>query len=680
MNEDFDKPKILITDDNPENIHVLSKNLEDDYEVMYVTTGEKALDIAFSDECPDLILLDIVMPGMDGYEVCEKLKADAGTRDIPVIFITGMSQTEDETKGLALGATDYISKPFSMPVVQARISAALHLKMEKDKSLVLTKQLQDLNKYLEKRVTEKVAELRLAHEELKASEIKFRSIFENAVEGIYQATPEGLFLTASPSMAKMLGYDSPEELVLSVTDIGLECYKNPGDHKLLVHTLTEEGVIRGFETWMKKKDADIICCSVSACLIRDDQGQGLYIEGFCMDISRQKQAEQALQKSEVQLRQAQKMEAIGTMAGGIAHDFNNILFPVIGYAEMMSCDIPENSHLKSYLNKMFKGLIRASELVKQILTFSRQADQEYKPLKIQTILKEVLKLSRATLPATIEISQDIQTDCGMVMADPIRIHQIVMNLITNAFHAMEDKGGVLTITLTQADFTPDKLPNPELSPGCPYVCLTVADTGIGMDPVTKEKIFDPYFTTKEMDKGTGLGLSIVHGIVKNYNGAIAVKSTPGKGTSIKIFFPVIVSETEDKSEKKEIPVKTGTERILLVDDEELITGMLKSMTEYLGYQVSSYHRSADALEAFRTAPDNFDIVITDMTMPNITGDQLAVELKKIRSDIPIILCTGFSKKIEGRKASEIGVDKVLLKPIGMKYLANAVRDVLDNRE
>ncbi len=679
MNEDFDKPNILIVDDNPENIHLLSKNLEDNYEVIYATTGEKALEIAFSEERPDLILLDIIMPGMDGYEVCERLKADAELRDIPIIFLTGKSQAEDEAKGLALGATDYISKPFSMPVAQARVSAALRLKKEMDKSLALTRQLQELNKDLEKRVTEKVAELGLAHEELKVSESKYRSIFENAVEGIYQATPEGRFLTASPSMASMLGYDSPGSLVSSVTDISLQCYVNPDDHKSLMQTLAEDGIVRGFEIQMKKKDAEIIWCSVSACLIRDDYGQGLYIEGFCMDISKQKQAEQALQESETQLRQAQKMEAIGTMAGGIAHDFNNILFPVIGYVELLSHDIPEDSPLRSYLNKMFKGLMRASELVKQILEFSRQADQKNMSLKIQTILEEVLKLSRATLPATIEIKQDIQNRCGMVMADPIRIHQIVMNLITNAFHAMEDKGGTLTIELRELDFTSDNLPCQELSPSRPYVCLTVADTGIGIDAATREKIFDPYFTTKEMDKGTGLGLSVVHGIVKSYNGVIMVKSEPGKGTSFEVYFPRVVSEARKKDETKEIPVKAGNERILMVDDEEPITSVLRSITERLGYKVTSHQSSTDALEAFRSAPDNFDIVITDMTMPNMTGDRLSVELKKIRPDIPVILCTGFSKKIANRKPSEIGVDMVLMKPIAMNELANAVRDVLDNR-
>ncbi|MCP4691565.1 MAG: response regulator [Desulfobacterales bacterium] len=679
MNEDFDKLKILIVDDKPENIHLLSKNLEDDYEVMYTTSGEKALEIAFSDDRPDLILLDVIMPVMDGYEVCERLKANAETRNIPVIFLTGMSQAEDETRGLALGAADYISKPFRMSVARARISTALRLKMEMEKRMTLARELQDLNRDLKRRVSEKVAELRLAHEELKASERKYRSIFENAVEGIYQCTLDGRFLSASPSMARMLGYDSPGELIASDTDVGGQWRVHPDDHKSFMRALTRDGVTTGFETRMKKKDGEIIWCAVSSRLIRDDPGQGLYTEGFCMDITKQKQAERALQESEARLRQAQKMEAIGTMAGGIAHDFNNILFPVLGFAEMQLDDIPEGSPLRISQNEVIDGILRARDLVKQILAFSHQADHEYKPVRIQTTLKEVLKLSRATLPSTIEIKQDIQSGRCMVMADPTQINQILMNLITNAFHAMEEKGGVLTITLGEADYTRANLPAPELSPG-PYVCLKVADTGVGIDAAIKEKIFDPYFTTKELDKGTGLGLSVVHGIVKKYKGAIIVESEPGNGALFEIYLPRIEFETEDKIETIKNDCKTGSERILLVDDDKLIVNMVKLTAERLGYRVTAHCSGADALEAFRTGPDQYDIVITDMTMPHMTGDRLAEELKAIRPDIPIILCTGFSEKTVSRKVSEIGVDKVLMKPILRRDFANAIRDVLDNRQ
>jgi len=263
------------------------------------------------------------------------------------------------------------------------------------------------------------------------------------------------------------------------------------------------------------------------------------------------------------------------------------------------------------------------------------------------------------------------------MADPTQIHQVAMNLITNAYHAMEDDGGTLTVTLKDVVITSDNLPDPELSPG-PYICLTVADTGIGMGPLTKERIYDPYFTTKETDKGTGLGLSVVHGIIKNYNGVIAVRSEPGVGTEFNVYLPQVVSVVETKYEIKPVTVLTGNERILVVDDEEAITRMVKQMLEILGYEVTARYSSLDALEAFRAAPDKFDLVITDMTMPNMTGDKLTTQLKEIRPDIPVILCTGFSESVAVQKAKALGIDALLLKPIVRSELAETIRDVLDD--
>jgi len=375
-------------------------------------------------------------------------------------------------------------------------------------------------------------------------------------------------------------------------------------------------------------------------------------------------------------QQSQKMESIGTLAGGIAHDFNNILSPIIGYTELLLGDISEKSPLRISLNKVLRGALRAKDLVKQILTFSRQTDQEKRPMKVQHILKEALKLSRSILPSTIEIKQEIHQACGMIMADPTQIHQIVMNLITNAFHAMEESGGTLTVTLKEIDLTPDNIPDANLLSG-PYVCLTIADTGTGIDEKAKARLFEPYFTTKEIDKGTGLGLAVVHGIVSTYRGAIVVESAHGKGTEFKVYIPRIVSEVEVKAEIQPTTALTGNERILLVDDEEAISTMLKAMLERLGYQVTVRNSSTDTLEAFRARPDSFDLVITDMTMPNLTGDKLAIEIKKLRPNIPIILCTGFSEKISEGQSTLFGIDEVLMKPVVMIDLAKAVRNVLD---
>ena len=392
-----------------------------------------------------------------------------------------------------------------------------------------------------------------------------------------------------------------------------------------------------------------------------------------------KQAEEENNKLQTQLQQAQKMESIGTLAGGIAHDFNNILFPIIGYAEMALEDISEDSSLRNSINEILHGAKRAGDLVKQILTFSRQADQELKPLRVQLVIKEVLKLIRSSLPSTIKINKYINNNCGLVIADPTQIHQVAMNLITNAYHAMEETGGELEVSLKEVDLDVEDLRDPVMMPGA-YVCLTVADTGPGMDQLVIDRIFDPYFTTKEDGKGTGLGLAVVHGIVKSYKGDIRVYSEPGEGTVFHVYLPEIETQAVTEEIETITPVQKGTERILLVDDEDQIVRMEKKMLERLGYNVTERTGSIEAFEVFRIAPDRFDLVITDMTMPNMTGVQLSRTLMAIRSDIPIIICSGFSEQISSEKAKAWGISGFVMKPVIMRELAKKIRAVLDQEK
>ena len=399
--------------------------------------------------------------------------------------------------------------------------------------------------------------------------------------------------------------------------------------------------------------------------------------GIARDITERKQAEIEKIKLENQLRQAYKIESIGTLAGGIAHDFNNILFPVLGHTEMLLHDIPIENPAHSSLKKIYAGANRAKELVKQILTFSRQEENELRLMKMQPIIKEALKLIRSTIPTTIDIKQYIRKDCGVIKADPTQIHQIVMNLATNAYHAMEKDGGELKVSLKEIELGELDLINQDMTPGA-HACLTVVDTGKGMDKELINQIFDPFFTTKEKGQGTGMGLSVVHGIVNNMNGAIKVYSEPGKGTKFHIYLPVVksLSEKQENHQTKE-PIQSGTERILLVDDEDAIITVEKLMLERLGYRVTSRTSSIEALEAFRESPDKFDLVITDMAMPNMPGDKLAVELTKIRPDIPVLLCTGFSDTMSEEKAASLGINGFLVKPIVMKDLSYKIRDLLD---
>jgi PAS domain S-box-containing protein len=379
---------------------------------------------------------------------------------------------------------------------------------------------------------------------------------------------------------------------------------------------------------------------------------------------------------ETQLQQAQKMEAIGTLAGGIAHDFNNILTPIISYTELALFQLADDSPMRFNLERVVNAGLRARDLVKQILTFSRQSDQQRIPLKVAPIVKEALKLLRASLPTTVEIRENIKADSGTVLAGPTQIHQVLMNLCTNAGHAMREKGGVLEVTLVDVDLDSYAAAEyPDFVPG-PCVKLTVSDTGHGMGREIMERIFDPFFTTKEVYEGTGMGLPVVYGIVKSYGGAITVDSEPGKGATFTVFFPKIDVGEQLQAEPAET-LPTGNERILVVDDEEVITDSLRQTLESLCYNVDARTSSIEALEVFRARSDNFDLVITDQTMPNMTGEMLAKELMIIRSDIPIILCTGFSEMISEAKSKAIGICGFVMKPIVISELAKAVRKVLD---
>jgi len=431
-----------------------------------------------------------------------------------------------------------------------------------------------------------------------------------------------------------------------------------------------------FQNPVINKSGDERFIAWHSALLENENGDIIGTFGAGEEITERKKAEEERKRLKTQLQQAQKMEAIGTLAGGIAHDFNNILFPIMGYAEMGMIGVPEDSKIRRNFIEILSASKRASDLVQQILTFSRQHDQELRPLKAELVVREALKLIRSSIPSTIEIDQDIEKNCGLIMADPTQVHQVVMNLCTNAYHAMEETGGILSVNLKEMELMPEDLIGLAMEPG-PYLCLTVNDTGKGMDSSTLERIYDPYFTTKEKGKGTGLGLAVVHGIVKGYSGDIRVYSEPGKGTSFYVYLPVIKTNNLASEIVSDEPLQTGREHILLVDDETQIIDMEKQILERLGYKVTARTSSIDALEAFKEAPDKFDLVITDMTMPNMTGDKLTGELKNIRSDIPVILCTGFSEKISRESAYALGFAGFLMKPLLMKDLGRTVREVLD---
>jgi len=389
----------------------------------------------------------------------------------------------------------------------------------------------------------------------------------------------------------------------------------------------------------------------------------------------------ALEKEKTQLKkqlqQAQKMESIGTLAGGIAHEFNNILFPIIGYTEMSMYDIPENSKTRKNLAAVLKAADRAKNLIQQILSFSRKSGQEKNLLKIQYVLKETLKLLRAALPATIEIRQLIDNGCGPLAADPSEIQQILTNLCTNAYQAMEEKGGILEVTLSEIVIdSGEGSSDVDLNPGA-YLQLAVKDTGNGIETDRIQHIFDPNYHQNK-DKRTGLGT--VCEIVQGYNGVIDVDSEPGRGTTVSVYLPLPHGTSQTvSSASTEDGIPMGNETILLVDDEEDVLGMMHLMMERLGYGVFSKNSSIEALEEFRREPEKFDLIITDQTMPKMTGMELIEKLLRIRPDIPIILCTGFNEKITKDTTKRLGIGALISKPVRVKEIALTIREVLNQK-
>jgi signal transduction histidine kinase/ActR/RegA family two-component response regulator len=380
-----------------------------------------------------------------------------------------------------------------------------------------------------------------------------------------------------------------------------------------------------------------------------------------------------------QLYQAQKLEAIGTLAGGIAHDFNNILAPIIMGAELALMTVPVENQAYPMIQKVLMAGMRAKDLVQQILAFSRQSDLERRPMRLRPLLKETIKLARASLPATIEIRQKITAEKDMVLANPTQVHQVMMNLFANAGHAMRANGGVLEVTLEVETVKDGRaLGAPDLRAG-PFAKLMVSDTGHGMDRSTLEQIFNPFFTTKERGEGTGLGLSIVHGIIKSYEGEITVKSQPGQGTCFTIWIPLVEAEAKDQAPEP-APLPLGTERILFVDDEPFIIEISRQILERLGYRVDTNTDPLSALERFKRDPGQYDLVITDMTMPKMTGDRLAAELMMIRPEIPVLLCTGFSERMTEAAALKMGIKGFIMKPMALAEIAQKIRKALGDEK
>ncbi len=511
-----------------------------------------------------------------------------------------------------------------------------------------------------------ITDRKKAEEDLLRNEEEMQAIVDHSVDAI-GVSQQGIHKLVNPAYVTMFGYKNAKDL------IGKPIFEliAPDERKRIKQFVSDriEGISVGthYQTRGLKKDGTEFDMEVNVAQYGQEDNKNTLV--ILRDVTGRNQLEE-------QLRQSQKMESIGNLAGGIAHDFNNLLFPIIGMSEMLLEDLPEDSLEYENVEEIFQAGKRAGDLVNQILAFSRQSEHKMSPVRVQNVLEEVLKLSRSTIPTNIEILQDIQQNCGLVMADPTQIHQIGMNLITNAFHAVERKNGTIDIKLKEITLKDNELFHSELQPG-QYIKLSVSDNGTGMSEKTIQQIFEPYFTTKGLGKGTGLGLAVLYGIVKEHKGEIDVSSKLGKGTAFNVYLPLMKKISEVTVVDNVVSTERGTERILVVDDEVSVAKLEGQMLSRLGYQVIVKTDSNDALNTFKENPNSFDLVISDMTMPDMTGDELAKEILSIKSDIPIIICTGFSERINKEQTEIIGVKGFLMKPVVKSDMAQMVRNVLD---
>lgn len=641
---------ILIVDDQPLSIKLMEALLnQKGFKTSSATNGQAALDF-LENNSPDLIMLDIMMPGMSGFEVSKHVKENPKTAEIPIIFVTARDDAETINECFAAGGSDYAAKPLRIYELLTRIklqlTTQLHLKRAKK-----------------------------SEEDLEENQLFLKTIIDANPSFIHVMNADGQFQMVNKHFADIFNI-SPEQMHGKTAEELINDLQLPED---TITTLTKN-YDRTLQSGRSSLSVEEVFFDhnnqenwVISSKIPIGFGDSQFILSIHQDITKRKLAEVEKSQLEEQLVHSQRMEVIGTLAGGIAHDFNNMLAVILGFADLAKNTLPEEARQRRHLDEVITAGNRAKDLVKQILNFSRQSKGEHQPLMLMTIVKEVVKMMQTTLPSSISASYYAAPEMPMIDADPSQMHQVIMNLCVNANQAMPN-GGELKIFV-------EHLPESSSSFGLkligPHIHLTISDTGSGISEAVQKRIFEPYFTTKEIGKGTGLGLAVVHGIISQHNGQIHVESEMGKGTSFHIFFPALDSAREMDHTQAEMVVNQGQERIMVVDDEPMLAELVKETLEAYGYHPTTFTDSVKAYNYFQEHPNDFDLVISDYMMPEMQGDTLAINIRKINKRVPIILATGFSQNITEERAKAIGITKFLMKPIIGADLCHAIQECLN---
>lgn len=674
-NRDNRRHTILIIDDDPNNLAIVADYLESNkFTMLAAEDGESGLDRAIYAR-PDLILLDVMMPGSDGYETCEKLKAMEETRDIPVIFMTALSETGYKLKGFESGAVDYITKPFEREELLARVG--VHLRIRE-----LTNRLAEANESLEKRVMERTAELASANRQLREeinermhveqalrySEAKFRAIMETSHMAIVVYRDK--FLYVNPAAEVLTGYHGDELLSLAFWEIVHPEHQDFAKERIRKR-LAGEDLSNHYEYRVLKKDGTERWVDFSAKIFQPE-GEDAVL-GIFYDITDRKKTEREREKLQEQLRHAIKMEAIGSLAGGIAHDFNNILTAIMGYGSLLQRSIDDHK-TRRYVDEIVAATERATNLTQNLLTFSRKKPLKLQAVNVNAIVCRVENLLTRIIGEEIDLRTKLEECHDMtVMADSGQIEQVLMNLAANARDAMPG-GGVLSIE-TESVAIGDGMPGMNLSPGL-YTVITVSDTGTGMDAETRQKLFEPFYTTKEPGKGTGLGLSIVHGIIMEHNGEITVYSQDGIGTTFRIYLKHHNLEISDLQPSEYLSPVGGTETVLIAEDDPAVMGYFRTFLEEFGYNVIVAVNGEEAVTRYKENMDIIQIVLLDVIMPKKSGKTAFEEIREINGDVPVIFWSGYSTEL----INKIGINgddiSYLTKPVQPNVLLAKMRKAL----